>query len=192
MVPAVLMGGVFLEHFFPPEDGAFWLDSPAFWDEGGSESLPPNKDTITHLIFLCDQDVRSREFLGGPVGAALPAMRETQVWSLGQQDPLEKEMATHSSILAWRIQWTGEPGGLQSLGSQRVAHNWATNSFTFQWLGLLRARVWSLVGELRSCKLHCTAKIESTHTFKFHPHFVLWGISLTFFFKSSAFFSQHF
>ena len=46
----------------------------------------------------------------------LPAMRETQVQSLGQEDPLEKGMATHSSILAWRIPWTEEPGGLQSIG----------------------------------------------------------------------------
>ena len=53
----------------------------------------------------------------------LPAMRETWVQSLGQEDPLEKEMATHSSILAWRISWTEEPGGLQSTGLQRVRHD---------------------------------------------------------------------
>ena len=53
----------------------------------------------------------------------LPAMQETRVRSLGWEDPLEKEMATHSSILAWRIPWTEEPGGLQSTGSQRVRHN---------------------------------------------------------------------
>ena len=53
----------------------------------------------------------------------LPAVRETQVRSLGWEDPLEKEMATHSSILAWKISWTEEPGGLQSMGSQRVGHN---------------------------------------------------------------------
>ena len=50
----------------------------------------------------------------------LPTMQETQVQSLGQEDPLEKEMATHSSVLAQRIPWTEEPGGLQSKGSQRV------------------------------------------------------------------------
>ena len=50
----------------------------------------------------------------------LPAKQETRVQSLGWEDPLEKEMATHSSILAWRIPWTEEPGGLQSTGSQRV------------------------------------------------------------------------
>ena len=53
----------------------------------------------------------------------LPAMRETWVQSLGWKDPLEKEMATHSSTLAWKIQWTEEPGGLQSMGSQRVSHD---------------------------------------------------------------------
>ena len=53
----------------------------------------------------------------------LPPMQETRVRSLGQEDPLEREMATHSSILAWRIPWTEEPGGLQSTGSQRVGHD---------------------------------------------------------------------
>ena len=52
------------------------------------------------------------------------------VWSLGGEDPLEKGMATHSGILAWRIPWREEPGGLQSMESQRVRHNWATNTFT--------------------------------------------------------------
>ena len=52
----------------------------------------------------------------------LPAMRETWVQSLGREDPLETEMATHSSILVWEIPWTEEPGGLQSVGSQRVGH----------------------------------------------------------------------
>ena len=50
----------------------------------------------------------------------LPAIQETQVQSLGQEDPLEKKMATHSSILAWRIPWTEEPGGLQSMGLQEL------------------------------------------------------------------------
>ena len=53
----------------------------------------------------------------------LPAMQETQVQSLGQEDPLEKGMVTHSSILAWEIPWTEETGGLQSMGSQRVGYN---------------------------------------------------------------------
>ena len=53
----------------------------------------------------------------------LPTMSETQVQSLGREDPLEKDMATHSSILAWKIPWTEEPGGLQSMGLQRVGHD---------------------------------------------------------------------
>ena len=53
----------------------------------------------------------------------LPAVQETQVGSLDWEDPLEKEMATHSSILAWKISWTEEPGGLQTMGSQRFGHD---------------------------------------------------------------------
>ena len=53
----------------------------------------------------------------------LPTMRETWVQSLGREDPLEKEMATHSNTLAWKIPWMEEPGGLQSMGSQRVGHD---------------------------------------------------------------------
>ena len=61
----------------------------------------------------------------------LPAMQETWVRSLSQEDLLEKEMATHSGILAWRIPWTEEPGRLQSMGSQRAEHNLPTNTNTF-------------------------------------------------------------
>ena len=56
----------------------------------------------------------------------LPAMQETQVQSLGQEEPLEKETATHASILAWEISWTEEPGELQSMGLQRVRHDLAS------------------------------------------------------------------
>ena len=56
----------------------------------------------------------------------LPIMQDTRVRSLGREDPLEKEMETHSSMLAWRIPWTEEPGGLQSMGSQRVGHDLVT------------------------------------------------------------------
>ena len=64
-------------------------------------------------------------FPGGSDGKRLPAMRETRVQSLGREDPLEKAMAPHSSTLAWRNPWMEEPGGLQSVGSQRVGHYWA-------------------------------------------------------------------
>ena len=58
----------------------------------------------------------------------LPAKQETRDWSLGWEDLLEKEVTTHSSILAWEIPWTEEPEGLLTMESQRVGHDWATNT----------------------------------------------------------------
>ena len=80
----------------------------------------------------------------------LPAMQETQVWPLGREDPLEKGMATHSTILAWRIPWTEEPGVLQSVGLQRAGHDWATNitidrmSGVWFWAWKCPDQLWSL------------------------------------------------
>ena len=62
---------------------------------------------------------------------SLPAMQETRVRYLGQEDPPEKEMATHSSVPAWKIPWAEEPGGLQFMQLQRVGHDWETFNFTF-------------------------------------------------------------
>ena len=73
----------------------------------------------------------------------LPGMRETQVQSLGWEDPLQKEMATHSSTLAWRIPWREEPGRLQSMGLQRVGHNWATSLHLTKGL-VLAASFWKV------------------------------------------------
>ena len=67
----------------------------------------------------------------------LPVMQGTWVWSLGQEDALEMEMATHSSISTWRIPWTEKPAGLQSMGSQRVRHDWMTNT----WASLVAQRL---------------------------------------------------
>ena len=62
----------------------------------------------------------------------LPAVQKTQVWSLDQEHPLQKEIATHSSILAWKTPQTEEPGELQSTGLQRIRYNWATkHAYTF-------------------------------------------------------------
>ena len=74
----------------------------------------------THLVLVHQLSHLSS---GGSVVKNLPAMQETLVQSLGQEDPLEKGMATHSSILAWRIPWTEEHSGLQSMGLQRVRHD---------------------------------------------------------------------
>ena len=81
----------------------------------------------------------------------LPGMWETRVWSLGREDPLEKEMATHPSALAWRIPRREEPGRLQSTGSQRVGHDWVT-SLHFTWVpSCLSDRIMNTV---KMSKLH--------------------------------------
>ena len=82
--------------------------------------------TLIGISFSC-----LRASLGAQLVMNFPTMWETQVQSLGQEDPPEKGMATHSSILAWRIPWTEEPGELQSMGSQRVRLDWVTETFTF-------------------------------------------------------------
>ena len=61
----------------------------------------------------------------------LPVVWETQVRSLGQKDPLEKGIATHSGFFAWRVLWTEEPGGLRSMGLQAARHDWVANTFTW-------------------------------------------------------------
>ena len=98
---------------------------------------------LTHVRFMIEDGIFQRCFslLGEVLGTTIQSMRtslvsqmvkhlltmwRTWVWSLGQEDPLEKEMATHSSTLAWEISWTEEPGRLQSMGSQRVRHDWVT------------------------------------------------------------------
>ena len=76
----------------------------------------PNNSKENLLLIMVAQTVK-----------CLPAMQETQVRSLGREDPLEKEMAIHSSTFAWKIPWTEEPDRLLSMGSQRVGHDWATS-----------------------------------------------------------------
>ena len=89
----------------------------------------------------------------------LPAMQETQGPSLGREDLLEKGMATHSSILAWRVPWTDEPGEIQSVGFQRVRHDWVTNTFSF-------------IVALWCCAcFYCTAKCTS-YTYTCIPSFL--------------------
>ena len=72
-------------------------------------------------------NLQTQTFLVAQMVKYLPTLQKTQVWSLGREDPLEKEMTTHSSILAWEIPRTEEPGRLQSMGKQRVGHNWLTS-----------------------------------------------------------------
>ena len=82
----------------------------------------------------------------------LPTMRETWVRSLGQEDPLEKAMAPHSSTLAWKTPWTEKPGRLQSMGSPRVGHDWATSLSLFTFMHWRRK--WQPTPVLLPGKLH--------------------------------------
>ena len=93
------------------QHGGVWVWSLVWELLWGEAKKPPKKQFRTSMA----QMVKN-----------LPAIRETQFWSLGWEDPLEKAMATYSGILAWRIPWTEEPGGLQSMGSQRFWHDWET------------------------------------------------------------------
>ena len=103
-------------------------------DQLGKDLNIPAQSLLPCMVRFLVDVILSVVCRGDPLVAQsvknLPADQETSVWSLGQEDPLEKRMAPHSSILAWRIPWTEEPGGLQSLGQQRVRHNWATITFT--------------------------------------------------------------
>ena len=97
-----------------------WNRGPLQWNHVVLTSGSSRKSSLGDFFFyLVPQMIKN-----------LPAMQETWVWSPGQEDPLEKGMATHSSILAQRIPWTEEPGRLQSVRSQRVGHDWVTNTFT--------------------------------------------------------------
>ena len=102
--------------------GTWWLNGKEsacrVGDPGSSpvSERSPGEGNSNPFQYSCTQLVAQRL-------KRLPPMCETRVRSLGREDPLEKEMATHSSILAWRIPWTEEPGGLQSMESRRVGHN---------------------------------------------------------------------
>ena len=107
-------------------------------------------------------------FLMAQMVKNLPVTQELWVWSLGREDPLEDDMATHSSILAWRTPWTEEADGLQSMGSQRVRRDWATkqmcskrfSTFTHLILVLtMRRSLWPLPADkTRGTELHSSAQ----------------------------------
>ena len=100
-------------------------------------------------------------FPGGSAVKNLPAMQESWIQSLGREDPLEKRMATHSSILAWRIPWTEEPGGLQSTGSQRVRHDLATNHTKYSIKFFCNPTISETQGTFTIILGHSTAKNSS-------------------------------
>ena len=105
-------------------------------------------------------------------------MQDTWVWSLDRENPLEKGMATHSSILARRIPRTEEPGGLRSVGSQRVRHNWVTNTFSFTfntnsslvWCTFLIWEAWRVVKTSFHLKYPFSAVIKGWYSLVSHPY----------------------
>ena len=108
-----------LKDWYPP--ASFPLGAYALFQSPKHEAIV----NIAHVY------IRSGASLVEQMVKNLPAMWETCVWSLGWEDPLEKEMETHSSILTWRIPWTEEPGGLQSMGLQQLRRDWVTNTHTY-------------------------------------------------------------
>ena len=112
-----------------------FLPTPCqLFTKNGYKIKPPCLYHQKTLFFFFNQiifQLIARNIPGGPVLKTLPATQETWVQSLGQEDPLEKGMATHFSILAWRIPWTEKGGGLHPMGLQSVGHEQATNTFHF-------------------------------------------------------------
>ena len=115
-----------------------WMEEPGRLQSMGSQRVGHNWETSVsqYIAFVKSQLlIYLLSMFPHPVVQMvknLPVVRETQVQSLGQEDPLEKGMATYFSILAWRIPWTEKPGRLQSMGLHRVGHNWVTvTSFHF-------------------------------------------------------------
>ena len=101
----------------------------------------------------------------------LPPMQETWVWSLGQEDPLEKEVATHSTILPWEISWTEKPGVLQSMGLQTVGHDWTTTCGVQDLSSLARDRTHaSCSGSPESEPLYLQGSLSVGFLFFFFSH----------------------
>ena len=123
------------------------MSSTSLWATPAEESVVRMKPSLksslknykVHLVFYDSQVTQLVKHL--------PAMRQTKVRSLGQEDPLKKKMATHSSTLAWEIPWMEEPAGLQSMGLQRVGLD-STERFHFHFLQLYHSTITDLISEL--------------------------------------------
>ena len=114
-----------LQGIFPTHGSNLCFLHLLYWQEISLPPVPPGT-----LWLLIISKLISRASLVAQMVKRLPTMWETWLWSLGREDPLEKKMPTLSSILAWKIPWMEEPGKLQSVGSQKVRHNWVTNTFS--------------------------------------------------------------
>ena len=101
----------------------------------------------------------------------LPAMQETWVWSLVWEDPLEKGIAPHSNILAWRIPWTEEPNGLQSMGLQRVRHDWAMNTQVIFFISFFILLIYHwmtfLISNWKFCQISYWFRVQQLNEIKY-------------------------
>ena len=136
-----LLGSLFLPlGLLAPLQPCSYLCSAVFSDPGSNRVVlhlttflccPLRQKRIqSPVVCLLCSLISHRAFLVAQVVRNPPAVQETQFWSLGQEDPLAKGVATHCSILAWRIPWTEDSGWLQSMRLQRVARAWMSNTFT--------------------------------------------------------------
>ena len=159
--------------------GQDWSDLAAAAYHNFNNTIPFNWYPIIYFIRLFLMNFRAS--LVAYMVKNLPAIWETRVWSLGWEDPLEKEMATHSSILAWRILWTEEPGELQSMGSQSQTwlgdwhthkHNEHLHSFQWSatqtwWRKSLSLRICAsliiFLGYISRCELHPQHLLSTWH-----------------------------
>ena len=119
--------------YYNPSERWGWLG--LLWGNGEKEEATQRTYLIARINFL----FIARTSLVAQTVKRLPTMQKTRVRSLGWEGPLEKEMAIHSSTLAWKIPWMEERGRLESMGSQRVGHDWATSLTWFI------ARMWGLI-----------------------------------------------
>ena len=136
---------------------------PVFINNFGGFHRRASAPPVTFWLGHPAPDLLLSTTLGSPVSSPstswgmqtinnLPAMQETWVWSVGQEDPLEKGMATRSSELAWRIPQTGEPGGLQSMGSHRVGRDWTVNYTFSPSLSTESPTSWELPGQIKRAR----------------------------------------
>ena len=113
-----------------------------------------------------------------------PLLQKAQVWSLGQEDPLEEGMATHSSILAWRIPWLEEPGGQQSIASQRVVHDWSDfarmHTCTYDWFELYGRSQHNTKVMILQLKIKYTHTYTLQNLYRENAMETCTGLSLTF------------
>ena len=137
------------------------------WEE--ARTLPQGCTVIFQLLhpfpYITSFPQSTTTSLAAKTLKCLSTMPETRVWSLGWEDPLEKEMAIHSKTTAWKIPWTEEPGGLQSMGSQRVGHDWATSLSLWNLGKVMEAEAYLLKTRNRTEKGFCSQE----------PHHILLG-----------------